>query len=276
MEFTSSFKMKLAKKLILPTTNWDGKIDNLSELAGGDIHHHIEYEIGTTWNFGDENTILMDRYKSYKNISVLLFPHVLERNSKTVIAYDSDNDRFFISFSSDGKLSKADVLAHFNLTIGDELDNYKHTSAILSDTQRASLLSKPSVDTAIEAFVGRQYGDTAAKLAILVSEWIANHHGESINVLDIGSGDATTAEYNGSEYEINYEYIYIDERLDIIRLICHDTDLYTSTIDIPVDDEMRTLYHDVMYTTYLLNILRNTVSLTDEAMTHDENWQDAI
>ena len=136
MEFTSSFDIATYDKLTLPSS----VSTQPPCLAGDDVQAHIDSIIGLTWDFGTESSLPLPTREYYgPDVVVMMFANVLEKTSKTVVLVDSSNQRFFISFSSTKDFDKSEVLAHFNLTLDDELDNYKHTNEILHDVQRASL-----------------------------------------------------------------------------------------------------------------------------------------
>ena len=136
MEFTSSFDIAAYDKLTLPS-----RVSTQPPcLAGDDVQAHIDSIIGSAWDFGTESSLPLPAREYYgPDVVVMMFANVLEKTSKTVVLVDSSNQRFFISFSSTKDFDKSEVLAHFNLTLDDELDNYKHTNEILHDVQRVSL-----------------------------------------------------------------------------------------------------------------------------------------
>lgn len=145
MEFTSSFDMALKDKLYLPTSNWDGSTTSLDSLDGGNVQAHIVSMINAMWDFSTVSDLPLLTRECYYDVTIMMFANVLEDTSKTVVLMDPANNRFFISFSSTRPFSKEEVLAHFNLTLNNELDNYKHTNSILNDVQRHTLNSKPNL-----------------------------------------------------------------------------------------------------------------------------------
>ena len=124
MEFTSSFDIALRDKLYLPTSNWDGSTTSLDQLNGDDVQAHIDSMINAMWDFSVESDLPLLVRECYYDVTIMMFANVLEDNSKTVVLMDPVNKRFFISFSSTRPFSKEEVLAHFNLTLNDEMDNY--------------------------------------------------------------------------------------------------------------------------------------------------------
>lgn len=137
MEFTSSFDIATYDKLTLPSS----VSTHPPCLAGDDVQAHIDAIIGSAWDFGTESSLpLPTREYHGPDVVVMMFANVLEKTSKTVVLVDSSNQRFFISFSSTKDFEKSEVLAYFNLTLDDELDNYKHTNEILHDVQRHTLI----------------------------------------------------------------------------------------------------------------------------------------
>lgn len=137
MEFTSSFDIATYDKLTLPSS----VSTQPPCLAGDDVQAHIDSIIGSAWDFGTESSLPLPAREYYgPDVVVMMFANVLEKTSKTVVLVDSSNQRFFISFSSTKDFDKSEVLAHFNLTLDDELDNYKHTNEILHDVQRHTLI----------------------------------------------------------------------------------------------------------------------------------------
>lgn len=139
MEFTSSFDIVLKDKLPQLKDSWTGTTAAEDSLMGGDVHIHIEEVIGSTWDFSSETELPLLVTVGQENVTVMLYPDIHEKNSKSVILLDPNNDRFFISFSSTNDFGKAAILEHFNLTLEDELDNYKNTDSILYDSQRHML-----------------------------------------------------------------------------------------------------------------------------------------
>lgn len=128
----------------------------------------------------------------------------------------------------------------------------------------------------ITAMIGIQYGHCAAKMANLTEKYIYEYHDEEVDITDIGSGDVTNIEHSGEVHEATYEYNYTDERLESITLTSSGTSLLESGMTIPVNYEMRGMYKELMLATHLLDECNKINTLSDEAMAHDENWQDAI
>lgn len=127
-----------------------------------------------------------------------------------------------------------------------------------------------------ESTLGIIYGNKAAELAEAASNYIKNTYGQDVSITDIGSSDNTGVQYNGDIYETNYSFNYIDENIDSITLQSDETPLLREGLIVKMDDYMQSIYKEIMLSTYLLEVCRKSTFLSDEAMAHSENWQDAI
>ena len=128
----------------------------------------------------------------------------------------------------------------------------------------------------IHTAIGIHYGHCAAKLANLTEKYIYEYHQEEVDITDIGSGDVTDVEHSGECHETTYEYVYADEHLESIILTNPHSPLMADGLEIPVDHQMRKMYKELMLSTQLLSVCDTASGLSDEAMAHSENWQDAI
>lgn len=128
----------------------------------------------------------------------------------------------------------------------------------------------------VHSEIGIHYGTCAAKMANLTEKYIYEYHQEEVDITDIGSGDTTDVEHSGMVYEASYEYNYVGEHLESITLTNPDSPLLANGLEIPVDHQMRRMYKELMLSTQLLEVCNNGSLLSDEAMAHSENWQDAI
>jgi hypothetical protein len=128
----------------------------------------------------------------------------------------------------------------------------------------------------IHSTIGIQYGACAAKMANLTEKYIYEYHEEEVDITDIGSGNTTDFEHSGEVYEATYEYNYTDEHLESITLTNSASPFLADGVVIPVNHEMRHTYKQLMLATHLLGECNKASTLSDEAMAHPENWQDAI
>ena len=124
--------------------------------------------------------------------------------------------------------------------------------------------------------IGIFYGNKSAMLAREVEYYIDVVYGNDLKITDIGSGDVTGVDYNREVHELAYSYVYDNEILIGIKLQCDDIPLLKDGLMIDVDESMRDLYKDIMLSTYLIEECMKINVLSNEAMAHKENWQDAI
>lgn len=280
MEFTISLKSESEEKVrFLPALS-DNKIHSLSRLLGVDILDHIRLTMGRHWSSLSDarmnDTLLLD-LEEYENIRIIRYSNVLEAGSKTMLVNVKDNDVYYLSFSGSSALNMVDVLSKFGLDEDDIQDIYKETNDVLEDLPRERYRSQDSIEANnLQNHIGIYYGNSAARLAIITSGVIKEKFDVDMDILDIGSGDVTYVDYNGKNYELVYEYIYEDERLVSIKLTSYDSDFYSDEIVVPVNDDMRRIYSDVMQATYLLSRFDSDYVLTDEAKAYPDNWNDAI
>lgn len=280
MEFTISLKSESEEKVrFLPALS-DNKIHSLSRLLGVDILDHIRLTMGRHWSSLSDarmnDTLLLD-LEEYENIRIIRYSNLLEAGSKTMLVNVEDSDVYYLSFSGSSALNMVDVLSKFGLDEDDIQDIYKETNDVLDDLPRERYRSQDSIEANnLQNHIGIYYGNSAARLAIITSGVIKEKFDVDMNILYIGSGDVTYVDYNGKNYELVYEYIYEDERLVSIKLTSYDSDFYSDEIVVPVNDDMRRIYSDVMQATYLLSRFDSDYVLTDEAKAYPDNWNDAI
>ena len=124
--------------------------------------------------------------------------------------------------------------------------------------------------------IGIFYGNKSAMLAREVEYYIDVIYGIDLKITDVGSGDTTGVDYNSEVYELTYFYVYVNETLTGINLQCDDIPLLEDGLVLDADESMRDLYKDIMLSTYLIEECMKINVLSNEAMAHKENWQDAI
>lgn len=280
MEFTISLKSESEEKVRFLSALSDNKIHSLSRLLGVGILDHIRLTMGRHWSSLSDarmnDTLLLD-LEEYENIRIIRYSNLLEAGSKTMLVNVEDSDVYYLSFSGSSALNMVDVLSKFGLDEDDIQDIYKETNDVLDDLPRERYRSQDSIEANnLQNHIGIYYGNSAARLAIITSGVIKEKFDVDMNILYIGSGDVTYVDYNGKNYELVYEYIYEDERLVSIKLTSYDSDFYSDEIVVPVNDDMRRIYSDVMQATYLLSRFDSDYVLTDEAKAYPDNWNDAI
>lgn len=128
----------------------------------------------------------------------------------------------------------------------------------------------------LERSIGIKYGDLAQELAQATVYQLLVQHGIIANITDIGSGDVTDMVYRGKTYEINYSFIFEEEKLVSIRLTSDSNELLNGGLIITVTNSMVSLYNDIMLATHLIEECRKSVMLSDEAKAYRVNWQEVV
>lgn len=124
--------------------------------------------------------------------------------------------------------------------------------------------------------IGIYHGNKAALLAESVMYYLNVVHNIDAHITDIGSGDTTGVSINGEVFECNYVYTYTDEKVTGVTLQCDDAPVLQAGVTVKFDIDMCEIYKEIMLATRLINECTKGVFLSDEAMAHPENWDDAI
>ena len=123
--------------------------------------------------------------------------------------------------------------------------------------------------------IGIYYGNKAAELAASVAYYIDMTYDVWVVITDIGSGDVTGISIDGEVFEVNYTFNYVDEVVTGVTLQADDVPLLHGGLVVKFDADMRSIYKEIMLATHLINECTKGSLLSDEAMAHPENWQDA-